>query len=103
MAKRSRGLRGTTGAKRSEGSARMSETKKTKSAEMDFRGAVLQQLSEWSAQDPTATVIAPASDGSKALTRSDLHSHVKRGTTFGKQLVESWMQAAIRSVMLAKK
>jgi hypothetical protein len=116
MTKRSQGLRRPMKAKRSQelrkpmkakrplkGSARMSGTKKAKSATMDFRGAVLEQLSGWAADDPTAEVIAPASIGSKALTRSDLHSHVKKRTKFGNQLVDSWVKAALRNVMFATK
>ena len=69
----------------------------------EFRKAVLHQLSIWANEAPQEEVIAPASDASKALTRADLHDHVKKRTNLGKKLVSSWMNAALMSVMTAKK
>jgi hypothetical protein len=69
----------------------------------DFRKAVLSQLSIWASEKPQEVVIAPASDPGKALTRADVREHVKKRTKLGKELELSWMNAAIRSVLAAKK
>jgi hypothetical protein len=72
-AKRSQGVRKPVKAKRPlKGSAQMSGTKKAKSGTMDFRGAVRQQLSEWSAQVVSDIRQSGSASLSRLVSRSKL-------------------------------
>jgi hypothetical protein len=67
----------------------------------DFQEAVVGQVAKWAQEAPDEVFIAAATSG-KQLTRTDVKTQVEKKTPFGVQLLNGWMQAAIRSVLSAK-